>query len=269
MVSHSPNPNPPPSPPSPIATSTPPASSLDTSLLSHGDLSNFSTEFFHNVPGLEAPPVDLAAALQIPKLPMPAWSYMPTDLTAEEQAEVNEDPFADYNDNDTYAVDYDADSNNPLSVEEDELTESPGPVHESPVPQPSWRRKRALSLQGSIQPLRYPPPTAEEQIGGENPQTHKWQHVQVNKSGDQQRERQVDESVANLNWARFKSTNPPPPPLPLSTFINPFTTSAGPSAGFTPPPEPSAGFCAPFHQYLLVLATTCWTFGRTLVVPTT
>ncbi|KAJ7827068.1 hypothetical protein B0H13DRAFT_1917870 [Mycena leptocephala] len=273
MASRSPNPNQPPSPPSPIAMSTPPASSLDTSLLSHGDLSNFSTDFFHNVPGLEAPPVDPAAVLQIPMLAMPAWSHMPMHLTAEEQTEVDEDPFADYNVNDAYVVDYDGDSNDPLSAEEDQLAESPGPVHESPVPQPSRRRKRALSLQGSIQPLRYPPPTAEEQIGGgyprreatlpknppatrlrtnlipthraaENPQTHKWRRVQVNKSGNQQREQQ-DESVANLNWAGFKSTNPPPPPRPSSTFINPFTTSAGPSAGFVLPPGPSAGFAPP------------------------
>ncbi|KAJ7924773.1 hypothetical protein B0H13DRAFT_2315102 [Mycena leptocephala] len=269
MASRGPNPNPPRSPPTPVATPTPPPSSLETSLLSHGDLSHFTTDFFQNVPGLEAPPVDLAA-LDFSTLPMPAWAHMSTDLTAEEQAEVDEDPFADYDDNDTSAIDYEADSNDLVSVEEDELEDSPGPVHESPVPQPLRRRKRALKEQlGGGYPCREatppinPPATrlrthiVPTHCAGENTQAHKRHRRQVNMSGDQQRERRV-ESVGNMDWAGFKSMNAPPPPpppqppQPSSTFI---TTSAGPSAGFAPPlgplasfappPGPSAGFAPP------------------------
>jgi hypothetical protein len=79
---------------------------------------------------------------------------MPMHLTAEEQAEVDEDPFADYNVNDAYVVDYDGDSNDPLSAEEDQLADSPGPVHESPIPQPSRRRKGRSNPSATLPLLR-------------------------------------------------------------------------------------------------------------------
>ncbi|KAJ7901433.1 hypothetical protein B0H13DRAFT_1883022 [Mycena leptocephala] len=213
---------------------------LDASLLSHGDLSNLSTDFFRNVPGLEAPPVDPAAVLQIPMIAMPAWSHMPMHLTAEEQAEVDEDPFADYNVNDAYVVDYDGDSNDPLSAEEDQLADSPGPVHESPIPQPSRRRKRALSPQGSIQPLRYPPPTAEEQIGGGYPRREAT--PPINPPATRLR--------TNLIPTRRQLKTPKPINGGVRRTFGGLRATSRTFGGFALPPDPSAGVAPSFTNTL-------------------
>jgi hypothetical protein len=102
---------------------------------------------------------------------------MPMHLTAEEQAEVDEDPFADYNVNDAYVVDYDGDSNDPLSAEEDQLADSPGPVHESPIPQP-LAAPQARFESARVDPT---PPLPSPYCGGAN---RRWLPAQRSNAAD-------------------------------------------------------------------------------------
>ncbi|KAJ7828172.1 hypothetical protein B0H13DRAFT_2437995 [Mycena leptocephala] len=239
---------------SPDRMPTPPPHALQSSIgsshFSHGDLSTYSTEFFNDVLGLQAPTVGPSATL-----PMPAWSLMPPSLTAEEQEAV-EDPFANEDENDGHGDDM-------LSVEDDEEDEL---VDDSQVPPPARRvSKRALHPQAPIQPIRYPPPPAEEQLGGGYPrreatpptdppatrlrpnivpprradeEARKPRRTQlVNESVDRHRERSVDASRAHLNhsWAGFQYpfTNLPPPPQP-------------PQPPSPPPPPPPSAFSVQF-----------------------
>ncbi|KAJ7239176.1 hypothetical protein B0H12DRAFT_1075062 [Mycena haematopus] len=134
--------------------STPPIaamnSSLDVSYICEDDLSGLGVEFFQGVPGLQSPAqnVDPSDSLHIPTLPMHDNRMPPPGLSAEEQAEMLNDPDAD----------------DPDQMEIDELEESPVPRRPS-----RKQAKQPLHPMGNISPLRYPRPATDDQLGGGYP----------------------------------------------------------------------------------------------------
>ncbi|KAJ7920661.1 hypothetical protein B0H13DRAFT_2319190 [Mycena leptocephala] len=116
-------------------------------------------------------PVDPGPTLQIPTLPMSAWSHMPAHLTAEEQMEVDDDPFAndDGNGSDVLSVEEGEQEQEEWEEEDkrDEQEERDELVDDSPIQRRT--HKRPLDPRALIQPISYPPLPAEEQVGGGYP----------------------------------------------------------------------------------------------------